>query len=233
MSHVLNQTDKDVIVSRYEGRYSEFGYSPKTLDWDKGKQDIRFSILTSQVNLRGKRILDIGCGFGDLNKTLKSLYDNDYEYTGVDIVPSFIKEATQRFGSNQVSFQCGNFLEMELPLCDYAICSGMFNLKMKHGDNLDFIRAVFTKTFQLCSIGFAFDFLSDKVDYTKDLTYHSSPSEILALGYHYSRNVMLNNSYMPFEFSFFLRKDESFDPRFTIFNTWAKDSGISLETENC
>lgn len=53
--------DKDKLISDYRKRFAEYGYSPKTLGWVKGKQDIRFSILTSQWELEGKRILDVGC----------------------------------------------------------------------------------------------------------------------------------------------------------------------------
>jgi len=220
MKSVLSQTDIDMIRDRYEGRFRQYGYSPKTLDWDKGKQDIRFSVLTSQLDFQGCSVLDIGCGFGDLNRTLAEQASSEYTYLGVDVVPSLVKEGERLFGSDHVRFLCGDVLAMDLPQVDYAICSGMFNLKMSGEKNMEFIRAVAKKTFGLCRIGFAFDFLSDKVDYRKEITFHSSPEEILAMAYKLSRNVMLCNNYMPFEFSLFVFKDESFDPALTVFNRW-------------
>lgn len=226
MNSILSQADIEAIRRRYEERYGLYGYSPKTLDWDKGKQDLRFSILTSQQDLRGCHVLDIGCGFGDLNKTLREKTGGDYRYLGVDVVPSFIEEAASRFGGDAVRFTCGDFLALDIPEVDYAVCSGMFNLRMGQGDNKDFIRNVFRKAYDLCRIGFAFDFLSDKVDYTKDMTFHSSPEWILSLAYRLSRNVILCNNYMPFEFSMFVFKDDSFDQGMTIFNRWIEAAGI-------
>ena len=223
MNISLTKKDIDGLVRHYEDRYKQYGYSQKTLDWDKGKQDIRFSLLTSRFDLRNKRIVDIGCGFGDLNTTLQRQYGDEYSYFGIDVVPSFINEATTRYGNDRVAFHCGNYLEMDMEPFDYAFCSGMFNLKMTSTDNMEFIRSVFEKTYQSCREGFAFNFLSDKVDYTKENTFHSSPESILALGYSYSRNVAIDNSYMPFEFSFFLRKDDSFDPSLTIFKLFLKE----------
>ena len=70
MTYSLSKNDIHNISSRYEGRYRKHGYDPRTLDWDKGKQAMRFSILTSQYDFHRKEVLDIGCGFGDLNQTL-------------------------------------------------------------------------------------------------------------------------------------------------------------------
>lgn len=221
MAEVVGKNDIEKIRSRYEQRYLDFGYSPRTLDWDKGKQDLRFSVLTSQVDLRGKHILDIGCGFGDLNRKLSALTNGDYSYLGVDLAPSLIDEASKRYGNERVRFICGDIQTLELDEFDYAIASGTFNIKFENGDNMLFIKNIILRVFERVRIGFAFDFLSDKVDFIKENTWHSSPEKILSLGYGVSRNVMLLNQYMPFEFSMFVFKNNDFDPSTTIFNRWA------------
>ena len=81
----MNDADVQTVVERYTRRFVEFGYDPRTLGWDKGKQMLRFGVLTSQIELRGKRILDIGCGFGDLNKLLCERCGDEYRYLGVDL----------------------------------------------------------------------------------------------------------------------------------------------------
>jgi len=67
---IMSQDDKDVVVDRYSSRFQKYGYSPKTLGWDKGKQDLRYQMLFREFSLEGKSILDIGCGFGDANKVI-------------------------------------------------------------------------------------------------------------------------------------------------------------------
>lgn len=220
MTQVLSPTDIQGISDRYENRYREYGYDPRTLDWDKGKQNMRFSILTSQYDFRGREVIDIGCGFGDLNRVLSAITGGDYRYWGIDVVQSLLSEAQSRYGNERVRFHCGDFLAMDVPEADYAIASGIFNLKLQEGDNYAFIEQVMRKAFRLCRVGFAFDFLSDKVDYGKENTFHASPEYILKLAYGLSRNVILLNNYMPFEFSLFVFKDDSFDKKCTIFHRW-------------
>ena len=83
----LSIQDIEDTCTRYAVRYQQYGYSPKTLGWLKGKQDIRFEILTSQYNFANKSVLDLGCGFGDLNITL-SKKNIPYTYLGIDLAKS-------------------------------------------------------------------------------------------------------------------------------------------------
>lgn len=72
----------------------------------------------------------------------------------------------------------------------------------------------------LCSDGLAFDFLSDKVDYRHEHTFHSSPEKVLEIAYKYSRNIVLRNDYMPFEFAIIIFKDDGFDKQDTVFHRY-------------
>ncbi len=216
----FTKNDKKEVINRYVNRYKEFGYSPKTLGWDKGKQDIRFDILTSHYNFKNKHILDIGCGFGDLNKTMKFKFKN-YLYTGIDIVEELLNEANKQYKDKNLTFKKSNILDFESNFSfDFAISSGMFNFKLKDGKNYEFIESVIKKTLDLCNDGLAFDFLSDKVDYEYEETFHSSPEKILSIAYKYSRNILFRNDYMPFEFSLFIFKNDLFDKKDTIFKRY-------------
>ena len=217
----FSEKDKKKVIKRYTERFEQYGYSPKSLGWDKGKHDIRFDILTSQYDFKKKSILDIGCGFGDLNITLRKRVGNNYTYHGIDIVPVLIDKAKEMYQNDNIEFSCNDFLSANFDTkYDYIIASGIFNFKLISGNNYSFIRNVIKKSFELCNDGFAFDFLSDKVDYKYDHTFHSSPAEILSMGYEYSRNVILRNDYMPFEFSLFVFKDDSFDINDTVFKCY-------------
>ncbi|MGY3861417.1 class I SAM-dependent methyltransferase [Aeromonas lacus] len=209
-------------IAKYQSYYEKYGYSPYSLGWDKGKQDIRFDILTSFFCLKGKRVLDIGCGFGDLNKILQYKYGDDYIYLGIDLVDSFIIEAQNRYSSDKVTFKCCDFVSNchLLGEFDVILASGIFNHKFCKADNKLFVFDVIKKAFELATEGVAFDFLSDKVDFMHAHTFHSSPEEVLSLGYSLTRNVVLRNDYFPFEFSIRLLKDDSFSVDDTTFNSW-------------
>lgn len=79
--------------------------------------------------MKGKRILDIGCGFGDLNKFLGENDVDEYEYVGIDIVEELIIEAKSRNASNgkaSIRYICGDFLETSfIDSFDYILALGI------------------------------------------------------------------------------------------------------------
>lgn len=215
----LPQTERNFIIERYSRRFAEHGYDPRTLGWDKGKQQTRFRILTSQYDFRGKRVLDIGCGFGDLNEGLQRRTGREYSYHGVDLVPDLIDRAKDLYPAGNITFSCADVLSDDFTgNFDYAVASGLFNFPFNDVANYDFIDAVINKALSFCCDGLAFDFLSDKVDWRQANNFYSSPEQVLGMAYKYSRNVVLRNDYMPFEFAVFINKDSSFLAEDTIFN---------------
>lgn len=220
----MSEGDRRATVERYAARYDVYGYSARTLGWEKGKQALRFDVLTSQCDLSGMAVVDIGCGFGDLNVILDRKFGPTYRYTGVDLVPQLLLEARRRWPGPRHRFMEGDFSSMDLEgEFDYAIASGIFNHRFESTSNKEFAMATMTRAFELCGVGIAMDFLSDKVDYRHEHTYHSAPEEVLAFAYGLTRNVVLRNDYMPFEFTIFLHKDDSFDPVDTVFNAYKQE----------
>lgn len=222
----ISESDIDFTKKRYSERLKEFGYSPKTLGWTQNKQEIRFDILTSLYDFENKSVLDIGCGFGDLNKTISKKVQN-YSYLGVDICEDLIETGKEQFFAENIEYSTGDFLQLEISKkIDWAIESGIFNLKLNDVDNYDFIKAVMAKTFSLVGDGFSFDFISDKVDYKDDYIFYANPEKILSFAYELSRNVVLRSDYMPFEFTIFVFKDDSFEKGNTIFNRYKNARNI-------
>nr|WP_255570118.1 class I SAM-dependent methyltransferase [Cohnella sp. CFH 77786] len=210
--------DHEQTIRRYQDRFRQFGYSPRTLGWDKGKQEVRFDCLTSLFDLNNASILDVGCGFGDLNRVLRKKCTN-YTYLGIDLVEELVATGREKYPEPHIRFMAGDFLSASFDRrFDYVLSSGMFNHRFQYGDNELFIRTCMEKAFQLCDIGMAFDYLSDKVEYTLPHTYHSSPERILSYAYRLSRNVVLRNDYMPFEFALIVFKDDSYSRENTLFN---------------
>jgi SAM-dependent methyltransferase len=222
---MLKMDDKDLAltVDKYRKGYLEHGYSPKTLGWDNGRQDIRFDVLLSFFEFRGKSILDIGCGFGDLNRVLYREIGDNYQYLGIDLVDELLNEGKFHYPHSNINFLHADFLEYKFKeTFDIVLASGIFNHKFSSGENDLFVDRVLKKAWSICSEGLAFDFLSDKVDYRNDHNYHNNPERILGTAYTLSRNVLLRNDYMPFEFCLYVGKDDSFDATDTIFNIHKK-----------
>jgi SAM-dependent methyltransferase len=222
----MDDQDRAETVEKYRKGYAEHGYSPKTLGWDKGRQDIRFEVLLSFFEFRGKSILDIGCGFGDLNRVLSRENGDSYQYLGIDLVGELINEGRRHYPQENIRFLNADFLEFQFKEnFDIIVASGIFNHKFDSGENDLFVERVLKKAWSLSTEGFAFDFLSDKVDYRYDHTYHNNPGRILELAYGLSRNVSIRNDYMPFEFCLHVGKDDSFDRADAVFNVHKRRTG--------
>ena len=224
----MDESDRSRTVEKYRKSYAEHGYSPKALGWDKGRQDIRFEVLLSFFECRGKSILDIGCGFGDLNRVLSSKGGDSYDYLGIDLVSELIEEGQRHYPQKNIRFLTADFLEYQfIEPFDIVVGSGIFNHKFSSGGNDLFVDSVLKKAWSLCIEGFAFDFLSDKVDYRHDHTYHNNPERILARAFELSRKVCFKNDYMPFEFCLHVSKDDTFDPSHPVFNSYGHRNALT------
>jgi SAM-dependent methyltransferase len=230
-----NYAKKTIEV--YQRLYDEHGYSIKTLGWDKGKQFLRFHQLTSDWDLEGARILDVGCGFGDFVGYMNKLGIRSFSYVGIDFVESFVLEGRKRYGNKDVEFTSGDFLSMDIGKeFDFVISSGIFNLKVEGVDGYTRIEDTLSKMFSLSSQAIAADFLSDRLDYLDNnghfSNFTSSPERILSIAYSMSRNIALKNNYFPFEFAVNIYKDDSFSKETTAFrkveNMFGKSGGILL-----
>ena len=82
-------------------------------------------------------VCDLGCGDFFVGK---QLIDSASEYTAVDIVPDLIEENQKKFKAGNVSFQCLNIAEDDLPQADCVIIRQVF----QHLSNKE-IQAVLNK----------------------------------------------------------------------------------------
>jgi SAM-dependent methyltransferase len=215
----LIEEDKNNTIARYNERLAQFGFSEKTLGWSRGKSHVRFQALTSlwEHELNQAKIGDFGCGFGDLYGYLKETADiKDFDYTGIDINEKLIEEGRKYYP--EANYWIGDILNETPPLqFDFIFSSGVFNHKFNNGGEYDFIEKCINRLYQLCNRGIAIDFLSDKVEYQLEHTFHSSPSKILQICYGLTNNVVLRNDFMPYEFTVYLRKDRQIDPEKIIY----------------
>ena len=110
------------------------------LDWAAPEtQTLRFEILADNVELRGRTLLDMGCGLGDLVSFLDKRRI-DVDYTGVDVVEQMVARASELHPSRR--FECVNIFSDPAALggekFDIMFCSGALNLNL--GNNLEFVK---------------------------------------------------------------------------------------------
>ena len=209
----MKKEETSFVIERYNKRLEQFGYSPKTLGWPKGRQNLRFYILLNHWDINGKDILDFGCGFGDMYGYLK---EKNYKanYFGIDINKNLISEGRKKYPEAALE-PIDVFSEGFYGNYDYIYSSGTHNTKIS--DNWKFVE----KTFELfnghAKLGFALNFLSDKVDFKEEGAFYYNPSRMLDIAYKYSNRIVLRNDYMPFEFTVFVDKRKDFDKDLVIY----------------
>jgi SAM-dependent methyltransferase len=209
--------DKQEIINKYQKQFKKYGKDSRSLFWLKGRQKLRFKILSEIGISSSSSVLDVGCGFGDLYDYLRDYYPG-VKYTGIDIVPDFISLAQKIHP--QIDFRLLDILKDSVDdSWDYVVASGVFNISLRSGRNIEFIEAMLTKMFQLCSKGITSDFISTYVDYQQEGSFHCDPTMIFKFGKSLSRRITVRNDYMPFEFAIYIYKDDSFSKN-NIFNSF-------------
>ena len=215
----MNARERAETIARYDARLDEFGETEQALGWGpKGRSRLRYEILLSRWDLSGATVIDFGCGFGDLYSAIVAKNWN-VDYIGVDLNSRLLDVASKRYPG--VRFELGDLSVLDsLAPVDYVLTSGVFNHLL--ADNRAFVTQAFERFDGVARRGFSSNFLSSYVDFPLDHTYHSKPEEILALAYRFSRNVVLRNDYMPFEFTVFVDKAAGVDSRLTVYEDYVR-----------
>jgi SAM-dependent methyltransferase len=213
--------DREDTIARYRRRYAAFGYDPRTLGWNKGRQAVRFAAALEGIGLGFQSILDVGCGFGDLFGFL-SRQGWQGSYLGVDVVPELIEEGRRRYGPSGARFECRDITaEGRDETAEVGVAIGLFNHKLR-GQNVTFIQETLSALWRHTSVALVADFLSATADRPREDLYYAEPAELIRLAQRWSRRVVLHHGYMPFEFNIKIWHDDSFSVEAPVFEDYRK-----------
>lgn len=204
----MKEEDKKAIINRYNERLKIYGYDQRALGWFKGRQPLRFKVLSEIGDLNKCSILDVGCGFGDLYGFLIKSNLN-IEYTGVDINPDLTKIAKEIYPD--AHFEVKDIEQENInDNFDWVFASGLFEFKV-HDD--EYVQKMLKRMFEISNKGIAADFLSNYVDFKNEDAYYASPEEIFSFCKILSKRVTIRHDYMPFEFCVYVYKDDRVNER--------------------
>ena len=191
---------KRIVANHYEPLLNKYSRGYEILDWESLDCQVkRFEVLTKNVNLSGKKLLDIGCGTGDLFGYLNNLSIN-LNYYGIDILSKMIERAYEIYPKGR--FFSGNIFK-ESPFSkkqfDVIFCSGVFNLNM--GDNEIFFKEALPVFFSHAKEKVVFNLLDPGHFVQTDKYYFFNQKEVLHLIRQYSDDVITVTGYIPNDFT--------------------------------
>jgi SAM-dependent methyltransferase len=174
------------IRGHYEPRISPRRPGHDIVDWAGiGSQEVRFRVLVENVPLANKRLLDIGCGVGDLYGYLSSRVPS-VRYTGVDLLEGMVRYARARYP--RARFEIGDVFGDGSPgheramageTFDVVFASGTFNLNV--GNNREFLPRAIARMFELSRELVVFNLLHERARSRHSHCVYFRPEDVLPL----------------------------------------------------
>lgn len=195
----MNSEDKKRILGFYEGALATYGTDARSVHWASSEmQRVRFEVLNGVADLKGKRVLDVGCGLGDLCKFFISK-EVPVDYAGIDIVPAFIDRARERFPD--AVFDVADIFSVNEQY-DYVLASGALNFMV--GDSKPYYFSMIKKMFELSREGLAFNMLNKEGHPTDETFVSYDIEEVPAYCKTLSDHVVVVRDYLPWDFTIYM-----------------------------
>lgn len=203
---MIGDNDLQRIVERYAARFREYGVDIRTLNAGKGnKLYIQHTVHASIGDLKGKTVLDIGCGLASFYEFLRAR-GTSVNYIGYDIVEPFIEVDRQRFP--EAHFELRDISRDRIAhRADYAVMCQVFNNKYDSVDNAEVVKRAIALAFEAVTTGVSVDLRTNYVNYREDHLYYFSPEEMFGFAKSLTPFVCLRHDYLPFDFTLMLYKE--------------------------
>ncbi|MGZ4415273.1 MAG: class I SAM-dependent methyltransferase [Gaiellaceae bacterium] len=197
---------RERVERYYSGKFAEHGPSARGVDWSSPEsQELRFrQLLRIAEGTESFSLVDYGCGYGALAEHLDHL-GVDCRYAGYDLSTSMVEHARTAHPAHSFTTR-----REDLRPADYAVASGIFNVKQDVGEAewRGYVLETIADLAALGTKGFAFNMLTSYSDADKmrDDLYYGDPCELFDhCKRSYSRNVALLHDYGLYEFTILVR----------------------------
>jgi len=188
----------------YDARVTSYGLSASTVGWkDFAQQELRFDILTSDIDLNGKKVVDIGCGFGDLANYLVSKGINVEEYIGVEVSKKMLEIAKKNTLTKlNAKYMNANIFKDPMNITvDFALMSGLLNLRQSTNSATEILQSFLLKIRPIVTQGLVFNLLTDEVDFEQPHHLHYNPSTAQLIVRDFFKDVSIKKDYGLYEFT--------------------------------
>ena len=138
----MKNSKRKAIHQYYAPRMREDAADHEILGWESRKDHLeRFEVIAELLPLEGSRILDVGCGLGNLLEFMKEQSIVPARYVGVDLLDCMVKAAGERHPEGDFRcldlFEDTDFASQNRRQFDVIVASGIFNLYL--GNNREFM----------------------------------------------------------------------------------------------
>lgn len=207
------KNDIEALAKHYGELVKRHGDAPESAQYaDRETQERRMAVLCEIGVDKDSKVLDFGCGTGQLFSFLQRSIGYEGEYVGYDISPEAIELAQSAHPNGR--FEVRNVLEQPAEeRFDYVLVSGVFNNLIT--DNRTFFETVSRHLMVQAKVGYAFNMLSRFVDYFDDGLYYEDPLHAFRFcKEQLSPLVTLRHDYavrpdsIPFEFSIYVHRTD-------------------------
>lgn len=195
----------DETTRWYEDKVRTYGFDHRGLGYgQRSSQEKRFEALLELGDFDGRRLLDVGCGFGDF---LAFLHERGIEprYTGIDVCAPMIDRCEARFAHTGSRFLVADALAFEPDgPYDFVIASGLFGLEAEGARER--IRPTLARMFSWCRAGLSVNFLSARSPRHAAQRVYVEPCEALEAAFALTPAVRFDHGYLPNDFTIHLYK---------------------------
>ncbi|MBI5201499.1 MAG: class I SAM-dependent methyltransferase [Elusimicrobia bacterium] len=205
-----NAETRRTVSRLYHERIRRFGVrDPRCVGLTKASQRARFAAICELGDFDRKRVLDAGCGLGDL---LPYLLDRGVRpfYCGLDLCPEMISHCRTRFRTRPdvaCHFEVGNVVEHQPPgPYDFVVASGLFGCFAPGA--IEELEPALARMFSWAASGMAVNFLSRRSGRQEPGRLYVEPSEVLALALRLTPRVRMRHDYLPNDFTLYLYPPE-------------------------
>jgi len=208
---MTESNDFEKVKEYFTERLKMYGATHRAVDYNSIEaQESRFFQLTKVIEASQKySLLDFGSGFGSMYDYLVRLGHN-LHYVGYDIVEPMVLKGNELHPDNPDCWFTSKI--EEVPLLDYAVLSGTFNMKLDahHDTWTEFVIECLHQMNDHAAKGIAFNMLTKYSDADKmreDLYYGDPCFFFDYCKRNFSQNVALLHDYRLYDFTIIVRKD--------------------------
>jgi SAM-dependent methyltransferase len=199
----MEELYKEYVISYFDKTLCMHGDRPAAVGFSPQGQQLRFEEFLAIGDISGTRVLDYGCGKGDLYQFLRT-NNIEVSYTGLDINQNMISMARSKFP--ECDFRVFDIEEDTLKEdFDYIFLCGVFNLKIKGLEKT--IKKVLKRLFKDCKVALAFNALSAHCSKKSFELHYLDPDKMLEFAKEeLSPNALVRQGRVPDDFTMFVYK---------------------------